>query len=243
MNFADFFFLFGSSFLIGLSGAMMPGPVLSMTIAETLKAKKRSWLVGVAVPSGHAILEIGLMVALWLGVSQLFQLPLFLFLVGIIGGTSLIVFGIMGLRTIGEADSKMQDILDDLGKNEDKPHSLADNRNASGGAWKSLKRPFLMGFSLSATSSGWWAWWASIGMGAITLANQAGGDVYIFSNFLLFVVFFLGHISSDYAWYMFIAGFVSMSKRKMNFKIYKVILICTNVFLIGMGIYFIFSSF
>ena len=58
--------LFITAFLIGLSGAMMPGPLLTVTIAESIK---RGFIAGPLIMLGHAVLEFSLIIALVAGLS------------------------------------------------------------------------------------------------------------------------------------------------------------------------------
>ena len=62
--------LFFSSMGIGFSGALMPGPMLSVTIAESYK--KGFW-AGPLVVLGHAIPEFILMILFSLGLNQYVQ--------------------------------------------------------------------------------------------------------------------------------------------------------------------------
>ena len=51
--------IFFTSFCIALSGALMPGPLLTVTISETTR---RGLLVGPLLIIGHSILELILVV-------------------------------------------------------------------------------------------------------------------------------------------------------------------------------------
>ncbi len=62
--------IFGTSFLIAFSGAMMPGPLLTVTISES---SRRGFLVGPLLIAGHGILELLLVVGLLLGLGPLLQ--------------------------------------------------------------------------------------------------------------------------------------------------------------------------
>ena len=64
--------IFISSFIIALSGALMPGPVLTITISESTK---RGFIAGPLIVLGHAILEISLLVLLVLGFADLINNP------------------------------------------------------------------------------------------------------------------------------------------------------------------------
>jgi len=51
--------IFGSSFLISLSGALMPGPLFTLSVRETLR---RGFWVGPLLATGHALIELALVV-------------------------------------------------------------------------------------------------------------------------------------------------------------------------------------
>jgi threonine/homoserine/homoserine lactone efflux protein len=53
--------IFISAFLIGFSGAMMPGPMLGVTIDGSLK---KEWIAGPLAVLGHGILELILIIVM-----------------------------------------------------------------------------------------------------------------------------------------------------------------------------------
>ncbi|MDP2718929.1 MAG: LysE family transporter [Dehalococcoidia bacterium] len=60
--------IFTTSFVIALSGAMMPGPLLAVTISEVAR---RGFWAGPLLVLGHAILELSIVAALAFGLSRL----------------------------------------------------------------------------------------------------------------------------------------------------------------------------
>ncbi|MBW1852976.1 MAG: LysE family transporter, partial [Deltaproteobacteria bacterium] len=58
--------IFSSSFLIALSGALMPGPLLTVTVSES---SQRGASVGPLMILGHGILELALVLALLSGLA------------------------------------------------------------------------------------------------------------------------------------------------------------------------------
>jgi threonine/homoserine/homoserine lactone efflux protein len=62
--------IFLSSFVLALSGAMMPGPLLTATIGESAR---RGPSTGPLLILGHGILEVALLLLLFLGLSPFFQ--------------------------------------------------------------------------------------------------------------------------------------------------------------------------
>jgi len=74
----------------------MPGPVMTVTIAHAIK---RGHSAGPLVSLGHGLVEASLVVALALGLSRLFQLPLVSGIVGVAGGLSLLYMGTSMIRS------------------------------------------------------------------------------------------------------------------------------------------------
>lgn len=241
MGLVDLIVLFGMSFLYGLTGAMMPGPVTTMTINETLKysRKRPGFLVGIAVASGHAILEMGLMIALWLGASVVFSYPLVLLIIGLAGGISVIIFGLIGMYKVHVTRDELIEKFENIGKagntagNEGKIIAVDEATPQQKILWRALS----MGFIMSATSSGWWGWWASLGLNSITVL-----DYYVFGSIAVFLAFYMGHIASDYAWFTFVSGVVSIGRKRLKGSIFALILQLTHVFLIVLGCIFMVIS-
>lgn len=86
------FLAFG--FLIGLTGAAVPGPILFATIDASLR---RGWTAGPEIVLGHALVEVVICALIVLGFSvatdTVFRI------VSIAGGGALVVFGMMTLNS------------------------------------------------------------------------------------------------------------------------------------------------
>src|SRR5690554_3418418 len=82
--------IFISAFIIGFSGAAMPGPMLGVTIDGSLK---RGYIAGPLVVLGHGILELILVVIMFLGLKDFFSNPMVSGLIGIFGGVFLAWMG------------------------------------------------------------------------------------------------------------------------------------------------------
>ncbi len=58
--------IFGGSFTLALSGALMPGPLLTVTVAESARIGFRA---GPLLMTGHAVLELLLVIAIVYGLG------------------------------------------------------------------------------------------------------------------------------------------------------------------------------
>jgi len=152
--------IFISSFIIALSGALMPGPVLTVAISETTR---RGFWAGPLIVLGHAILEIILLLLLTLGFANQIKKPGLLGVVGIAGGAVLLWMSFDMLRGIRHLR------LD-----------LSGGKSAWGG-------PVMAGIMTSLANPYWIIWWATIGLGYVIISMQFGfiGVAVFFTGHIL----------------------------------------------------------
>ena len=203
------------SFLVALSGALSPGPVLTFTIYKTFKSNNP--FTGLFIVLGHAVLELALIVLLLLGASFFFQNLIFLILIGIVGGSCLITFGLL---TIRELYKKTYEVKFDI-----------NDENMKGFKGNS----FLGGIFYSVTNPYWTFWWSAMGVSLMLNLNIS------FQNPLGLLLFFLGHELGDFVWYVPISIFVYFGGKSLNPKVYKYVLIVCGGFMIIFGIYLILN--
>ncbi|VGO17138.1 Leucine efflux protein [Pontiella desulfatans] len=141
--------IFAGAFVVGLSGAMAPGPVLTVTISETLK---RGFKAGPLIVLGHAVLEIMLLALIFAGLGPFFQHPVVTKVFLVAGGAVLLWMG--GTMII---------------QNKKSTH---DALNAKGA--ETPYGPIWAGIVLSVTNPYWIIWWVTIGMGFVTQSIQSG---------------------------------------------------------------------
>jgi len=208
--------IFIISFLVALTGALSPGPLLTFTIYKSLK-QKRGYLASVYILLGHATIELILIIALLAGASFFFQNIIFLTLVGFIGGVFLVIFGIIAIRGVLKTDFEADLTLSDNIVKGYKGNSYL------GGILVSLSNPF------------WTFWWAVIGISLMVSFN-----ITLLMPIEM-LIFFLGHELGDIVWYLPISIFVYYGGKSLNPKIYKHVLIVCGVFMIVFGIFLAFS--
>lgn len=203
-----------SSFIIGLSGAMMPGPLLTYVISGSLK---RGFIAGPLIITGHAVLELLLVVLLLLGLNQLFASPLFTAVIGIIGGIVLILMA-----------------LDMIRSSIKKKVSLEKSMEAESGAEHKLRGFILPGALISIANPYWTIWWATIGMTYLANASQHGPAAA--------GSFFVGHIAADFGWYALVSFVVARGRKFLNDSLYRSLIIGFSLVLIYFGSSFLIDS-
>jgi len=203
--------IFISAFIIGFSGALMPGPMLGITINGSLK---KGWKAGPLIVLGHGILEIILVITMTFGLKDLFANKTVAGVIGLIGGAFLAWMG-YGMIKSG------------IGKSV----SLESQRTDNGTEMGNL---VLTGIIVSATNPYFILWWASTGVESVRQS-------YVFGLFGV-LVFFIGHILSDFVWYSAISIAFSGGKKLISDTVYRWIVILLGLFLVAFSIYFIGSG-
>jgi threonine/homoserine/homoserine lactone efflux protein len=152
--------IFGSSFIIALSGALMPGPVLTVTVSESAR---RGAMAGPLMIFGHGILELALVLALLGGLAPFFSRDEVFIVISLIGGAILFCMACLMFRDL----PAMSLTLD---QGDEKPKSL-----------------ILSGILLSLANPYWLIWWATIGIGYIMYSVKFGilGIVAFFAGHIL----------------------------------------------------------
>ena len=160
---ASLFLIFGTAFVVGLSGAIMPGPVLAVAISESAR---RGFRAGPLLVLGHAIVELLLVVALAWGLSEVLEQSLVAGIIGVVGGLFLVGMSYTLLRQARHAVSPLEV--------SSQPHGHVHWLIVSG-ALMSVANPF------------WLLWWATVGAKLVlwSLAAGAIGVVVFFLGHIL----------------------------------------------------------
>ncbi len=143
--------IFISALILAFSGAMMPGPLLTYTVDESLVTGPRT---GLLVITGHAFLEIALIALIFMGFDTLLQSLSVQIAIGLVGGILLVG---MGVDMIYKALRKKIRL------------------DASGKRRSSSKNILFSGFIISAANPYFLLWWAVIGLGFLLQAYQLYG--------------------------------------------------------------------
>ena len=140
--------LFFTGFIIGITGAMIPGPLTFFTVSETLKSDNT---VGLRVILGHMAIEALIVSILVLGLHKVFASKIVLWWISVIGGLALVTMG--GILFTRVSSLKINDTK----------HCRGFSRGL-----------FIGGVFFSIASPGFIIWWATIGVSTIAKALLSG---------------------------------------------------------------------
>ena len=143
--------LFSTAFIVGFSGAMMPGPVTAITFDHALR---RGISAAPLIAIGHGLLEIVVVFLLVLGLGSAMARAEVAAAIGIAGG---LVLGRMGWGMVGSARRGEISLQQDG----------ETSRQAGAG-------PVAAGMLSTLSNPYWFLWWATVGAGYVTLSQQHG---------------------------------------------------------------------
>jgi threonine/homoserine/homoserine lactone efflux protein len=140
----EFFQMLFLGFVIGLTGALAPGPTLVATINASIAG---DWMTGLKVSLGHVIVELFLVLLILMGMATV-ALPYASAIAGL-GGIALIAFGILTIAGSRKATMRTT-------------------------STKTAANPYIAGFITSAANPYFWIWWLSIGSAMVLAGLQGG---------------------------------------------------------------------
>ncbi len=169
--------------------------------------------VGFLVIIGHALLELLLIAGIFLGLDMVLKSDAAQITIGIVGGILLCYIGVdMILKA---ARGQVSVSMDAKTKNSD--------RMMLSGALLSMANPYFL------------LWWAVIGLGFLT---QAYRDFAVWGV----AIYFLGHITADFAWYGLISTVVGKTRKFIKEKPYRIIIMVLGGLLIFFGARFLIDA-
>ncbi len=217
--------IFASAFVLGLSGAMMPGSLLVVNISET---SRRGLAGGVLAVTGHALLELLVVVGFAFGLGDILARRPVAGTIGLAGSAMLawMAFGI--ISTVWHGGAAMPSVdghrpgPDNGGS---RPGSALESATArarmgslAAGGFATISNPY------------WTLWWATIGATSVGLALQRG--------LAASGAFYLGHICSDFAWYLLVSLIIVTGRKLISDRVYRGVLLVCGGFLVALAVYF-----
>jgi len=207
----DWFTFIATVVVVTASGALAPGPLFFTNITQGAKSGARSGLI---FSVGHMIVEFSLVMALAFGLLTIAHEPIIKLIIGVAGGTALLVFGVLQIR--------------------DSLTSKSSVEQSKGGM--SSKNPLLLGLLFTGLNPYFILWWLFAGLPliqeALTFASLGG-----------VVLMYLAHIWMDYAWLTATAHLAKKGINLIGTKGYRILMLVFSLALVFFGLYFLASPF
>ena len=205
----DLVILFGVGLSTGLSGAMIPGPLMLYTVSEAFRTGQ---FAGLKIAAGHLLLEAGFAFFVIIGLRDFLSSAAF--------RTAMVWTGSVGLVMMGAL------VLTKLARLSLVHGSSLTSRRViePGFRWG----PVAGGAFFSLSSPGFIIWWATIGT-SIFLKASAFGMAGI-------AAMALGHAAADLGWCWLVAFSVERGTAYCSNRTYRTIMALIALGLIGLGL-------
>ena len=205
--------IFSLSFLVGLSGAASPGPLIVLNIRESIR---HGFIAGPYIATGHSLLELVMVLLLSIGLENLLTIKGIPAVIALFGGSFLIYMAWSIIKSPADDSPPFR-----IGQTEIPNHQLR-------------KQPIISGILVTLGNPFWFVWWLTIGVTMLTRSSVIGS--------IGSIVFYLGHILADYSWLSLISFIISTGRKFLTQNVYFSIMICCAIFLAITGLYFIISG-
>jgi threonine/homoserine/homoserine lactone efflux protein len=205
--------IFFGSLMVAFTGALMPGPMLTLVISSVAQ---KGFKTAVFIVVGHSILELLIVASFYLGVLKYLDNALAVKIISVVGGAFLIYMAVSIIVSVARKKIKLD--LD--------AKKITQNLGAKGTLIITGK-----GILISLANPYWYIWWMTIGAAFMVKSVQ--------HSFGGVASFYVGHILADFIWYLFVGFLISTGRRFFNQKVYIGILIACSLFLLYLGIRFI----
>lgn len=195
--------------IVTASGALAPGPLFFVNIAHGTKSGVKG---GIAFSVGHTIIEFSLVILLALGLSTLVNEPTVKSVIGAIGGTFLLAFGVLQVYQFLKSRSE-------------------------GFGEKSIpsRNPMLLGSIFTGLNPYFIIWWLTVGMKLIS-------DSLVFASWAGVLLMYIAHVWMDYAWLSGTAYLAKRGTSLVSSKGYRILMVAFGGILVYFGVHFLLSS-
>jgi len=193
--------------IVTASGALMPGPLFAANLLQGTKGGAKS---GFMISVGHMLVELPLVMLIGVGISSLLNLTGFSTIVGLIGGSALILFGAFQIRDVTRSSFNVEAIEDT----------------------KVQKRSLMLGVGLTGLNPFFIVWWLTVGLGLVVQAVELGALLGVF-------IMYLSHVWMDYAWLTGTAYLSARGKTLLKARGYRLLLAGLALLLVYFGVGFV----
>ena len=195
--------------ILTTSGALAPGPLFFVTISHGIKSGTKSGLI---FSITHTLIEFSLVFLLAFGLLSVANQPTIKLIVGLAGGSVLVVFGFLQVHS---------------------SFSIKNNKTESErGTFGKL---FLIGLALTGLNPYFVIWWLTIGANLILLSLEFAG-----LGGVLFM--YVCHVWIDYVWLILLSTLAKKGNKILKNRCYRLLIAIFGIILIFFGFSFIIDS-
>jgi threonine/homoserine/homoserine lactone efflux protein len=220
-----------ASFLVGLTGAVSPGPMSASILGMS---HKKPLLSTAGLVAGHGIVEAAIIIGIIFGLSSLpYQTE-----IALLGCVTIVILGVLqfmsepekaGARA--EREDSSEGGSEDGGFIRNRPRATKSRESdleQPAIRWGATARaPFVAGIVLTLSNPYWWIWWLTFGAGFLALQPA-------------YAAFFVGHISADLVWFGILAFMASRGAKILGEK-YRWVVKGSGIAMAAFGVIFAYS--
>jgi threonine/homoserine/homoserine lactone efflux protein len=227
-------------FTVGISAALIPGPMMFATIGAALK---KGWRVGPSVFIGHALVELAFFMLILLGASSFIENISISFLAKV-GGSIMLLFGLVMIKSAKEVTAKDTSIsIYSLNLSSDSvPAGTITSRfspfSGSAGIITSALSHFSSPISAGIITSGldplFVIWWLTAG--SVILFQE-----YVTGIFAV-VSFIIGHWIADLGFLVAVSTSFSRGDKIISKRTHKIVIYLCGVFMMVFSLWFMLNN-
>jgi threonine/homoserine/homoserine lactone efflux protein len=227
-------------FTIGISAALIPGPMMFATIGATLK---KGWRVGPSVFIGHALVELAVFVLILRGASSVIESTFISFLAKV-GGSIMLLFGLAMIKSAKEVTRNDRSISVcnlnfssnsvPIGVINSTPSPFLSKPGIITSALSHFSSPLAAGIITSALDPLFIIWWVT------------AGSIIIFQEYtigmLAIVSFIIGHWIADLGFLVAVSTSFSRGDKIISQRTHKIVIYFCGGFMSIFGLWFILNN-
>lgn len=207
-------------FVLSLTGALAPGP---LSAACVMQASKHGRLHGILPMVGHAVVEVGIVAAIIVGVEVLEPNQATIDIILGVGGIVIAGFGLLALK-----DWRVTDERTSAGHSTQSTPSTVIQATLQGAAVSLLSPYFLI-------------WWFTIGLLNVTLlVGQL--QVGVGTVFIAGILIYLTHVSTDFLFGAFLAVGSDKASKRITVGGINWVNVAIGLIQVALGLWFVMMA-
>jgi threonine/homoserine/homoserine lactone efflux protein len=204
----DVFSIFQFSLFISFAAVISPGPVTAAILSE---APREGWRTGPLIATGHSLLELAILILISLGLTVAIQSHVVLLVISIGGSLILFWIGASYISAVWKDNLQLP-----------QPNQIDSTRSTTA--------LILLGIMTTLSNPFWYLWWVTVAAGYLAQVKAI--------SVAAVGIFYLGHISADFAWDTALAAVISSGRRWLSRRAYRVLIFITGGFMTYLGVRF-----